>query len=292
MSTVTKPAELDADDIVLSHFTLSRHHDIIQRVDAAAGAGCQAIGIYIGDFQRLEADGTGDDLTGLLDERGLGLAEIDALRSWGDPASATTADAIDQEAAAFRIADRFGCRSLHVLGPHAGTIGDAAAAFGALCDRAADHGLLVGLEFLPTTNIATAADALRIVEAADRENGGVCVDIWHHERGADDLGLIRTLPGNRIIDVQMSDGPLVLESADYEEDTRRNRLPPGEGEMDLHGFVAAVRATGTTAPWSLEVCNDAVWDTDGAAFVARCATGLRRVLAAGDEPDSVAATGR
>ncbi|MFA9563727.1 MAG: hypothetical protein ACERLM_03330, partial [Acidimicrobiales bacterium] len=93
MTTATKPSDLTGDDIVLSHFTLSRHHDITQRVDAAAGGGCRAIGVYIRDFQRLEADGTSDDLVGLLDDRGLCLAEIDALRTWGDRSVATTADA-------------------------------------------------------------------------------------------------------------------------------------------------------------------------------------------------------
>ena len=283
MTSENRPRELDGDDIVLSHFTLSRHHDITQRVDAAVRAGCRAIGIYIRDFQRLEANGTSGDLAELLDDRGLRLAEITALRSWGDPSSIGAADALDQEAAAFRIADQFGCRSLHALGSYAGSIGDAATAFGALCDRARDHGLLVGLEFIPSTNIATAADALRIVEAADRDNGGICVDSWHHQRGANDLELIRTLPGEKVFDVQMSDGPLVPTIDDYDEDTRRNRVPPGDGEMDLRGFVSAVRATGTAAPWSLEVCNEASWGTDGAAFVARCVGGLRRVLAAEEQ---------
>jgi sugar phosphate isomerase/epimerase len=283
MATANEPRALTSGDLVLSHFTLGRHHDITERVDAAAGAGCRAIGIHIRDYQRFEADGTIDRLPGLLDERDLSLAEIDALRTWGDPSVADFADAIDQEVTAFRIADRFECRSVHALGPSAGTIAEIAAAFGALCDRAAEHGLLVALEFMPTTIVNTAADALRIVEAADRDNGGLCVDVWHHQRGANDLELIRSLPGEKVIDVQMSDGPLVAALEDaapegYEEDTARNRLPPGDGDFDLTGFVAAIRATGTTAPWALEVCNEAARETDGAAFVKRCADGLRRVL--------------
>ena len=71
MRTVDTASELTSDDIVLSHFTLSRHHDITQRIDAAAGADCRAIGIYIRDFQRLEADGTSEQLAGLLDDAGL-----------------------------------------------------------------------------------------------------------------------------------------------------------------------------------------------------------------------------
>ncbi len=90
--------------------------------------------------------------------------------------------------------------------------------------------------------------------------------------------MIRALPGEKIIDVQMSDGSIVPALDDYEADTVRNRVPPGDGEFDLTSFVAAIRATGTTAPWALEVCNQAAWQTDGAEFVKRCVDGLRLVL--------------
>ena len=279
MPTTRKPRSLAGDDIVLGHFTLSRHHDITQRVDAAAAAGCAGIGLYIRDFQRLEAEGTGvEELTGLLDERDLCLAEIEALRGWGDPDVAAAAEYRNQEATAFRMADEFESRTVVAIGPYAGTITGAGAAFGALCDRAGEHGLLVALEFLPFTNITSAADALRIVEHADRRNGGVCVDLWHHQRGANDLALIRAIPSEKLVGIQVSDGPLEPTIDDYLDDCLRTRMPPGEGEMDLAGFVAAVRSTGTTAPWSLEVCNETAWDTDGRAFVTACANGLRRFL--------------
>ena len=278
MPTESKPKDLRADDIVLSHFTLARHHDITERLDAAAAAGCNAVGIYIGDHQRLEAEGTASQLPAMLDQRGLCLSEIDALRLQADPATRPTADAVEAEEAALRIADEFECRSLHALAPPTGTTADIARAYGDLCDRAAEHGLAVALEFMPTTAVATAAEARRIVEAADRPNAGICVDAWHHHRGADDLAQIRALPGELIVDVQLSDGPLVPAATDYGEDTRRNRLPPGEGEMDLRAFIEAIRSTGTTAPWALEVCNEAAWETDGADFVTHCAEGLRQLL--------------
>ncbi len=284
MATIAKPAALDDNDIVLSHFTLSRHHDILDRLDAAAGAGCRGVGIYTGDFQRLEADGTSDDLVGLLDERGLCLAEIDALRPWADP-SGDPRNHAEHEATAFRIAQQFECRSLHVLGPSSGTTADAVPVFGALCDRAADVGLLVGLEFVPTTSIATIGDALRIVEAADRANGGLCVDVWHHQRGANDLSLIRALPGHLIVDVQLSDGPLEPRGVGYDDETRRHRLAPGDGDWDLAGFVDAIRATGTRAPWSIEAGNQDAWETDGAEFVTRCTTAVRGLLGPRGAPD-------
>lgn len=279
MPTIRKPHDLGSDDLVLSHFTLGRHHDFTQRVDAAAAAGCAAIGIYIRDHQRLAAAGvTPEAMAELLDERNLCLAEIEALRGWADPALRVGDDYQEQEATAFAIADAFESRYVQAIGPFAGTIADAGADYAALCDRAADHGLVVGLEFLPFTNIATAADALRIVEHADRDNGGVCIDIWHHQRGADDLDLIRAIPGEKVTGIQVSDGPLSPTLENYYEDTLRTRVPPGEGEMDVAGFVAAVRSTGASVPWGLEVCNEVAWATDGTDFVRACADGIRRFL--------------
>jgi len=279
MPTIRKPRELTSDELVLSHFTLGRHHDIKNRLDAAAAADCRAIGIYIRDYQRLEAEGVApDQLSEMLDERDLCLAEIEALRGWAPPEGSLTDDYHDQETAAFRIADAFECRYVQAIGPVAEDPTVAAAGFAALCDRAAEHGLVVGLEFLPFTNVITACDALAIVDAADRPNGGVCVDIWHHTRGANDLDLIRSIPGDRVMGIQLSDGPLEPTLDSYYEDCLRTRVAPGDGAMDVAGFLEAVRSTGTSVPLSLEVCNDDTWDRDATDFVVAAATGLRAFL--------------
>lgn len=279
MPTTRKPRDLTGSDFVLSHFTLGRHHDIAQRVEAAAAAGCAAIGLYTRDYERLEAEGLAPGpLTALLDDHGLCLAEIEALRGWGDPALVDGDDYLALEATAFRMADAFECRYVQAIGPYAGTIADAGAAFAGVCDRAAEHGLVVGLEFLPFTNIENAADALRIVDAADRPNGGICVDIWHHQRGANDLDLIRAIPGEKILGIQISDGPVAPTLDSYYEDTLRTRVPPGQGEMDVQGFVDAVLGTGASVPWGLEVPNEGAWETDGRDWVIACAEGLRQYL--------------
>ena len=146
------------------------------------------------------------------------------------------------------------CRYLQAIGPYEGTVAEAAEAFGALCDRAAAHGLLVGIEWLPYTNIATAADAQAIVEAAGRPNGGYCADIWHHRRGADDESLIRALPGDRVFAVQMNDGPRQPQLDDYKQDCLANRVPPGEGEFDCVGFVRLLTGDRRRAPRSRWRC--------------------------------------
>ncbi len=270
-----RPRELDSSDVVLSHFSLAPHHPIEDRVASAAAAGFSGIGLYTEDYRQLESDGFAPSgLRDLLDEHGICLAEIEVVRGWarGGPD--------DIEAVAWRMADEFECRYLQAIGPYEGTIDDAGRAFAGLCDRAGEHGLVVGIEFLPFTNIVTAADALDIAERADRPNGGVCVDIWHHARGAADLDLIRALPAEMVRAVQMNDGPLVPENDDYFRDCLDNRVAPGAGAFDAVGFVRLLQGMGVQVPWSVEVCCAPAWGDPAGERVAALADAMRTVLAA------------
>lgn len=277
------PRELDGNDIVLSHFSLDRHHPIEDRVSAAAAAGFDSIGLYIGHYRQLVEDGFAPErLADLLAEHELTLSEIEVLRGWATDA-VTSDDYLAMEATAWAMADHFECRYIQAIGPYDGTIEDCGRAFGALCDRAGEHGLVVGLEFLPFTNIYDAADGMRVVEAADRDNGGLCVDIWHHTRGTNDLEQIKAIPGDRVMGIQMNDGPHGgpdgSDVNDYVQDCLRTRVPPGEGTFDVIGFVAALRNGGAKVPWSMEVCNDDVWGQPATEHCTAIATAMRQALA-------------
>ena len=272
------PRLLGSNDLVLSHFTLDRNHPLDDRIRAAAGGGFAGIGLYAGQFLKLRDEGlTIDRLREMLDAADVCLAEIEVLSGWG---SATPSDDYWRfEDVVWELVDAFECRYVQAIGPYEGSIADAATRFGEVCDRAADHGAVVGLEFLPFTNIVDAADALAIVEAAGRPNGGVCVDIWHHARGANDVELIRAIPPALITGIQMSDGPREPTLADYKDDCLRHRVPPGEGDFGAVDFVRMLIDLGVDVPWSLEVCNDDAWGQPGADPVRRAADAMRRVLA-------------
>ncbi len=240
-------------EMVLSHFSLPRAHPIEERVRLAAAAGFDGIGLYVGNYAHLEADGFAPHgLRDLLAEHDMRLREIEVIPALGVGMQ-------EREATAWRMADEFQCRYVQVIGNGGDDLAAAGRAFGSLCDRAADHGLVVGLEFVPFTDIVSVHDARRIVEEADRANGGICVDIWHHERGARDLAGIAALPGELITGIQLNDGSRVPVEDDYYTDCLANRCAPGDGEFDMVGFLSALAATGTTAPWSLEVCSATGW---------------------------------
>jgi sugar phosphate isomerase/epimerase len=283
---VPSARDLRFPDLVWSHFSRPRFGAFDERVAAAAGAGMQGIGLYVDEYARLRRDEgrSPADIGSVLDRHGIVLADVEVARGWWATEGEAYRDCRRIEALAFEMADEFGVRYLQAIGSYECGFDQAVEGFAGLCDRAAEHGLLVGIEWLPFTNIATAADAQAIVRAADRPNGGYCADIWHHVRGADDVSMIAALEPDRVFSIQMSDGTRVPQHDDYKEDCLMNRVPPGDGEFDTVGFIELMSGMGVSAPISLEVCNSRLWQGPAGHAAHVAADGMRRVLDAAGVP--------
>jgi sugar phosphate isomerase/epimerase len=273
--------DLTRQDMILSYFSLRGASSpqgpaFEERLDAAAAAGFSAVGLLIPEYQALRKRGHTDaELVEALESRGLVLAEIEALLGW-----AATGDMLKlsepQLDTACHMAEVFGARHLQAIGPFEGTTRDAAAAFARVCDRAAEVDLRVAIEFLPFNNIVDAGVALEIVNGADRPNGGLCVDVWHHFRGARDDALLRAIPPERVVAIQLSDGTLEPEDPDYVKDCMENRKPLGEGEFDLPGFLGILEEIAPDVPRSYEVISTALGALSPKDAAQRIADGARR----------------
>ena len=275
-------ADLGPDDLILSHFSLGRFRPFEERVRAAAEAGFAAMGFYIGDYQRLRAEGAKDaDLRAILDHHGMRVVEIEALRGWS--ATGKDLDAyLETEQQVFTMSDALGPgHHVQVIGPYAGTLDDAAQAFAGVCDRAAEHGLAAAIEFLPEmTNIPDAATAMQIVQTAGRANGGICLDCWHHFRGANDDDMLRGIPAERIFTVQFDDGPRQRTDPDYYTDCTQYREVPGDGDFDLAGFLRLLAEMGVRLPLSVEVMSARFQELTAGQITQRLADATRAVVTA------------
>jgi sugar phosphate isomerase/epimerase len=240
------------------------------------------MGLYIGEYQRLRAEGATDaDLRAVLGAHGMRVVEIEALRGW--TATGPERDAyLETERAVFAMSDALGPgHHVQVIGPYVGTLDDAAEAFAGVCDRAAEHGLCAAIEFLPEmSNIPDAATAMEIVTRAGRANGGICLDSWHHFRGADDDGMLRRIPAERIFAVQIDDGPRQRVDADYYTDCTRYRELPGEGEFGLRGFLSLLAGMGVRIPLSVEVISVSLQQRPADEVARRLHDSTRAVMAA------------
>ncbi len=274
-------------DLVLCAGTLPRA-SFEERVAAAAEGGFSAISLFISDYERARAEGKSDaDLRAVLAHAGIAVAELDPLLRWL-PGAALAASANEQGASFFRhtedefyaVAEAVGARSINVVSVTDTALAteEFAAAFAGVCDRAAERGLLVHLEFLPWTQIRDAATALEIVELAGRPNGGLMFDTWHHFRSGTDDERLRAIPGERILAVQINDAPREAEDDPIEE-TMRRRLLPGEGAIDLVGIARILDEQGAPAPIGVEIFSDALAALPAKEVARRAGDAARAVLA-------------
>lgn len=238
------------------------HLPLFDRLAPARDAGFSAISLTPGDIWSLESQGmTAADIRGRIEDHGLALREIDCTACWLPSHRAVRADnplaALLQSLTPERVIETaalIGAPSVtavEMMGVEP-SVEEAAEAFAAICDFAADHGVKVHIEFLPFGGIPDLARAWAIVQAAGRANGGLTIDSWHFFRSGSSLDLLASLPGERIHTVQINDAPMQPEP-DLLHETMNGRLLPGTGSFDLTGFIRALDATGCTAPVSVEI---------------------------------------
>jgi len=277
---VATHSTLGPEDLVLCAGTIPRA-SFSERVAAARAGGFAAISLRVRDHARAREEGLSDaNMRALLADHGVAVAEIEVLNAWRPGVRvgrrAPTADEV------FAVAQAVGARSICVVeGP--GTpppMDEAARIFAALCDRGAGAGLLLHFEFWPGSalDLATAA---AIVAAADRPNGGLTVDTWHLARTRDGDALLATVPGARLLALQLCDSPLVTgPEADYMTATLTQRLVPGEGALDLAGFLRTIRAAGCRAPVGVEIWSETLAAEPPITAAVRVGAATRALLAA------------
>ena len=185
---------------------------------------------------------------------GVRVVDIEALFAVleADPSGRTAAHAERLLA----LAEVFGAQSIGTHSNFDGNLEVAAERLRRFCDIAAGRGLWVGVEPVPVMTLSDLATAWDVMECSGAANVGLVLDTWHFSRGAGTLAMVRSLPARAFRTVQISDGALVgPPDLDYLEDTLSNRLPPGEGELDLTGIVQALVDIGADVAWDMEICS-------------------------------------
>lgn len=265
----------------------------LDRLAPAKAAGFGGVSIFAADVEALAAAGIQpDEVRMRVADIGLVITEVEIVGNWL-PGMGRKADLPEWLVALLsRMEPEYVIKMAASLGACGITIGEmlgietdydsAAGAFAKVCTLAADHGLTVALEFIPTGGIATLTDGWEIVRRAACSNGGLLVDSWHFFRSGSSLELLRQLPPDAIKSVQICDA-LLLPEADLDHAMVHSRLLPGDGELDLSGFVAALANTGCQAPISVEVFSDVLARQSTDQIARLCADAAHRVLQGGSK---------
>jgi sugar phosphate isomerase/epimerase len=213
----------------------------VQQVHCAAQAGYSHVGLRLIPATDNEPnwDVVGDttmlrELRAALRDTGVTALDVEILRLKPETVVADFVAVLDTAAS-------LGARYLLVAGndPDESRLTER---FAALADLAAPLGLSPCLEAMPWTQVRDFMQAARIVEAAARDNAGVLVDAIHFDRGANHADQIASVAPRRLPYAQLCDAP-AERPADLEtllHQARAERLPPGEGGLDLAGLVRAL----------------------------------------------------
>jgi sugar phosphate isomerase/epimerase len=145
----------------------------------------------------------------------------------------------------------------------------------AVADAAAQHGARVALEPLNAaimnveTAIWTLQQGMNLVEAVDRPNFGICLDLWNVWQNANIDEAIRAA-GDRTFVVQLSDWRTPRSCQD--------RLIVGQGEIPLPRLLRAIHESGYRGPYVVEIFSgdvpDSLWQGDLNAVIRASRDGL------------------
>lgn len=234
------------------------------RSEAVAAAGFTGIGLDYGDLRAYSSTSSLKDLKRLWDDLGLVHVELELLTEWwkDDPAER---DALERRRFLLDAAETLGAHHVKICAELSLSDDEWVEAFDTerlapnlhrLAVDAADRGTRLALEPMPLTNVVTIREGRHLVETADHPALGLCVDIWHVERGRSSLWDVRNLPAELIVAVEIDDAADERVGSFF-EDTIYHRRLPGDGDFDIPGFVSAIRATGYTGPWGVEILSNA-----------------------------------
>ena len=241
----------------LSIATVCLSGGLAEKLEAIAAAGFTGVELFENDL--LTFNGTPADVKMRAADLGLEIITFQPFRDFegltGDKRTRVFARAERK----FDLMQDLGCDLLMVCSSvspdSAGGIDRAAEDFHELGERAAKRKLRVAFEALAWgRHTNDYRDAWETVRRANHPSIGLCLDSFHTLVRKTDLKAMRAIPCDRIFLVQMADAPLL--DMDFLSWSRHFRNFPGQGDLPVTDFMAALAATGYDGWLSLEIFND------------------------------------
>ncbi|MFD9337669.1 sugar phosphate isomerase/epimerase family protein [Streptomyces sp. NPDC060028] len=246
-----------------------------ERIQAAASAGFQAVGLSVEAYREARRTGLDDHaMQAILDENGIALSEVEFLSDWapGDGAEIPS----PKEETAFHIARTFGADHINSGLFEPTPMEVMADGFTALCERAGE--LRIALEYMPFGAVPDLPTAWELVRRTARPNAGLVLDVWHWVRGATSAADLAPVPPGRIFTVQLCDvGPDPL--ADMRQESLHHRLVPGSRTRAAQDLLTLLVEHGVKTTVSAEVMSDALLSQGPGATARAVFAGTRAVLA-------------
>jgi sugar phosphate isomerase/epimerase len=114
----------------------------------------------------------------------------------------------------------------------------------------ADLGLRIAVEAFAWSAINSVPTTSALLARANASYAGHLLDVWHFYNTGSTTESITDLDDATVAAVQINDGPRVHDN--FLWNARNTRLLPGGGDLDVRGFVTALKSIGYDGPFSIE----------------------------------------
>jgi 4-hydroxyphenylpyruvate dioxygenase len=228
------------------------------KLRAIAEAGFQGVEIFENDLLTYDGGNAGD-VGRLIRDLGLTCTAFQPFRDFEgmpDPQRQRVFDRMERK---FDLMQELGTQLLLVcsnVSPVAlADRGRIIADFSELGERAQKRGLRVGYEALAWgRHVFDHRDAWAIVRDTNHPSIGLILDTFHSLARRVPIESLPDIDVSKIFMVQLADAPAL--DMDVLSWSRHFRSLPGQGDLNVTDYVAALRRRGYDGVWSLEIFND------------------------------------
>lgn len=234
--------------------TTSIPGDLGEKLNAIAEAGFTHIELHEPDFTGFH--GAAEELAKLAEDLGLNISLLkpfNDLEGWQGEERNRAFDRLERK---FDLMETLGVKTLLVGASSALTDRETSLAdLSEAAERAAKRGVRIAYLALPWAGCTqTDKQALSLVEEINNPYLGLALNSYFSLVDGTMPAQLRNIPGDKVFHVQLSDAPFV--ERNIRGLKRHFGLLPGQGVLNLAGFVKVLARSGYTGAWSVARVNE------------------------------------
>lgn len=237
-------------------------------LDIARKTGYEAVEIVASNLKAyMEQGHTAQDLKNLLDEYNLVPVCINDICHVEQEGEEARKIMIEETLYYSAIAKDIGCKFIQLVPlcalegrPWEEIISITGDNIRAMAEVSEKFGVSLQLEPVGWSPINSLAKAKELIEYVGKPNFGTVIDFWHlWAAGGTTPEDVAKLDKNMICNIHFCDGLTQALGTEWDETILRG-VYPGEGNIPLKEWVAAVKATGYDGYWSCELISSKHWE--------------------------------
>ena len=244
------------------HGLLVRYSNVATDIMIAAKAGYDAVELHTDKLDRYLAAGfTGQDIKKLLDAHNMKVSCIDIIGEVETQDPVKYQAVLSKAELLIKTAQEIGCSTIQLNAfceladrSERENIILTAANIREICKLGAASGIKFQYEGAAWTPIHSLQQCMNLVEEVGMDNFGLVIDFWHFwaSRGGSPEAISK-LDKNLIYGVHVADGFRPGVGEPWIDETLLRGALPGDGDIPIQDWIAAVQATGYEGFYSGEI---------------------------------------